>query len=702
MSLNTLAKVLHRLSAMKVGSAMVMAIAVTLLFVTLRPAFPAGETVPLQDGRLRIDLASYALVYADPTRQLSIADIAADAFETNLKPVDGRLIDFGFTDARIWTKFRLRNAADATGVWRISHEINVMHVFKVHHLRTDGSGQQSIQTILTLTGESTFAQRAVSHRLPASDVRLAPGEEVVIFIEYETGQATQMPLFVETIGSFNERVRFEDLIIIAPLAFAAGMAIISTLYLAALGMRAAILYGTYILLATLHLFHADGYAFQYLWPNFPQWNAIAMGPIGISIGCFGSFFTWAFIEARKHHPFFAMALPATGLLAALFAVGFPWFVDEKWFKVGTLVLVFWVSILNLAAAIASYRRKHVGSTVFLLGMISVTSAMALTVVGYGFPGQFNQDTTGHFGRLVLVFEGVVFSLAIFMRTLAMRSHHDDTLLARIRLGDEKLQLSEALRSAEQSYQQVSALASRDREVFASAAHDIRQPLTSLRMALLKMSNQNPATAKQVKESFDYLDDLVTSNLDRVRPEVDGQVMAGDGNGHGAEPDREETFQLSVVLKNVDAMFGAEARAKGLDFRIACPDLQIVTRPLELLRVLTNLVSNAVKYTNEGGVFVGYKIDADTVLLFVADTGRGMEQTQVGNLVKPYTQGDCADGYGLGLSVTHKLCVENAYELRFQSASGRGTIASIRLPLAAGANRTPDAEKTALPITVPGE
>ncbi|MEO1749901.1 MAG: 7TM-DISM domain-containing protein, partial [Pseudomonadota bacterium] len=260
------------------------------------------------------------------------------------------------------------------------------------------------------------------------DISLAPGEEVAVFIEFETGQATQMPLFVETITSFNERVRFEDMIIIAPLAFAAGMAIISTLYLAALGMKAAFLYGTYILLATLHLFHADGYAFQYLWPNNPQWNAVAMGPVGISIGCFGSFFTWAFIEARKHHPVFNVALPTIGFISAGFAMSFPVFVDVALFKQSVLVLVFVVSTLNLWAAIASFRRGHVGSGVFLLGMLLVTSAMVLTVVGYGLPGRFNQDITGHYGRIMLLFEGVIFSLAIFVRTLAMRKSHDDALM----------------------------------------------------------------------------------------------------------------------------------------------------------------------------------------------------------------------------------------------------------------------------------
>ncbi|MEO1749900.1 MAG: 7TM-DISM domain-containing protein, partial [Pseudomonadota bacterium] len=84
-------------------------------------------------------------------------------------------------------------------------------LFRVHHVREGPNGEPSIETILTLTGDSTFAQRPVNHRLPASDISLAPGEEVAVFIEFETGQATQMPLFVETITSFNERVRFEDM-----------------------------------------------------------------------------------------------------------------------------------------------------------------------------------------------------------------------------------------------------------------------------------------------------------------------------------------------------------------------------------------------------------------------------------------------------------------------------------------------------------
>ncbi|MEL6920724.1 MAG: sensor histidine kinase, partial [Pseudomonadota bacterium] len=504
-------------------------------------------------------------------------------------------------------------------------------------------------------------------------------EEVTLIIRSVSSQSTQMPLFVETITSFNERVRLEDILIIAPLAFVAGMAILSTIYLAALGMRAAFLYGTYILLATLHLFHADGYSFQYIWPNAPHWNAVAMGPIGVSIGCFGSLFTWAFIEARQHHPRLNMLLPIAAVASAVLALGFPFFVDSEFFKQLVLMLVVFVSILNLTAALVSFRRRHVGSALFLGGMILVTSAMVITVVGYGFPGSFNQDYTGHFARVMLMIEGLLFSLAIFARTQSMRADHNATLLARIRLGDEKLQLSEALRSAEQSYKQATLLASRDRQVFASAAHDIRQPLTSLRLALMKLGGSDGKTAAQVNESFDYLDELVASNLDRVATDPTAGLNAMSAH---EEPGPDvETFNASVVINNIEAMFGAEARAKGLQFRITPCDVHIRAQPVELMRVLSNLVSNAVKYTDRGGVFLGCLQQDMALQIFVADTGIGMDEDKIAHLMQPFQQAADTDGYGLGLSVVRTISAEQGYGLQFRSASRKGTIASLRVPLA---------------------
>ncbi|MEM1378857.1 MAG: sensor histidine kinase, partial [Pseudomonadota bacterium] len=669
---------LHRAQVFRIvlGSASVMAIAIGLLLLASTGTRAAGEVAQLVDGRLNIDLASYALVHEDPDGTATIDEVVSGAMEAEFKPVPGRLIDFGFTESTIWTKVKLRNATDQTTTWRLSHELNVIEDFRVYHVRNGSDGNAEYENTLALTSESVFSERPVSHRQSASDITLEAGEEVTIVIRSVSSQSTQMPLFVETITSFNERVRIEDMLIVAPLAFVAGMAILSTIYLAALGMRAAFLYGTYILLATLHLFHADGYSFQYLWPNAPVWNAAAMGPIGISIGCFGSLFTWAFIDARNHHPKLNVLLPATGFLCAVMAIGFPFFVDSAAYKNAVLVLVVFVSVLNLIAAIVAFRAGQVGSVLFLSGMVLVTSAMVLTVVGYGFPGSFNQDITGHVGRIMLMVEGLVFSLAIFARTQAMRSEHNTTLLARIRLGEEKLQLSEALRSAEQSYQKATDLASRDREAFASAAHDIRQPLTSLRMALMKLGARDAKTAAQVSDSFDYLDQLVASNLDRVatRPDMHHQVA-------DHQPAEIEAFSLTVVTNNVQSMFDAEARAKGLQLRVVPNTAEISANPVDLLRVVSNLVSNAIKYTDAGGVLLTSINDGDGVRIVVADTGIGMDDHEIAHLMQPFQQANDTDGYGLGLSVVRRISREHGYALQLRSKLDKGTIASIMVPLA---------------------
>ncbi|MEO1748444.1 MAG: hypothetical protein AAFR27_07475, partial [Pseudomonadota bacterium] len=86
------------LSVLKNVKRIFVSAALVTMFVS--SALAAGETIPLQNGRLKVDLASYALVYVDPTAQLTIEELAAPEFESKLTPVEGELVDFGFNTDR--------------------------------------------------------------------------------------------------------------------------------------------------------------------------------------------------------------------------------------------------------------------------------------------------------------------------------------------------------------------------------------------------------------------------------------------------------------------------------------------------------------------------------------------------------------------------------------------------------------------------
>ena len=103
------------------------------------------------------------------------------------------------------------------------------------------------------------------------------------------------------------------------------------------------------------------------------------------------------------------------------------------------------------------------------------------------------------------------------------------------------------------------------------------------------------------------------------------------------------------------------------------------------QILLNLLSNAVKFTDEGGVTLRLRVDADDIWFSVVDTGVGMEAEDVARIGERFLdpaagRRDPATGTGLGLALARGLAELHGGELRFESQPGRGTAATLRLPL----------------------
>lgn len=156
------------------------------------------------------------------------------------------------------------------------------------------------------------------------------------------------------------------------------------------------------------------------------------------------------------------------------------------------------------------------------------------------------------------------------------------------------------------------------------------------------------------------------------------------------------FNLTQLLDNTRTVFGHSATDKGLKFEIEMPnglELNIIGDPLRLQQVLSNLVNNAIKFTNYGQVilsaFVKSRSVGEVELQFrVSDSGIGMTPAQVNSLFVPFTQAHNSTsrqygGTGLGLSICKNLVEMMAGSIWITSESGRGTecFFSARFPLA---------------------
>jgi len=226
--------------------------------------------------------------------------------------------------------------------------------------------------------------------------------------------------------------------------------------------------------------------------------------------------------------------------------------------------------------------------------------------------------------------------------------------------------------------------------FAAASHDLRQPLHSLGLfaAALEakaLPDDARALVARVGDSIRALEALFTELLDLSKLDA-GAVAVAPRN-----------FALQDLFDRLSMEFHGEAVERHLRMRFVPTRLATRADPVLVERVLANLVSNALRYTKEGGVVVGARRRGSSVWLEVIDTGQGIppemqqqvfdEFFQVGNPGR-----DRRRGLGLGLAIVKRLVTLMGYELSLRSVPGKGTHFRVVLPYAAAADPTSPLEQ----------
>ncbi|WP_209426576.1 ATP-binding protein [Pararhodobacter sp. SW119] len=161
------------------------------------------------------------------------------------------------------------------------------------------------------------------------------------------------------------------------------------------------------------------------------------------------------------------------------------------------------------------------------------------------------------------------------------------------------------------------------------------------------------------------------------------------------------FDILDLAHRLEAVHTLRASEKHLSFGVTVKGMQHVTRlgdPHRLLQILHNVISNAIKFTEEGSVHVEIDCtDAKQVSLRVTDTGIGMTPEEQVHVFEDFGQADTSiarkyGGTGLGMAIVKRLVDMMGGRIEFSSARGEGTRFLISLPLA-----LPDANTTVLPV-----
>jgi len=153
----------------------------------------------------------------------------------------------------------------------------------------------------------------------------------------------------------------------------------------------------------------------------------------------------------------------------------------------------------------------------------------------------------------------------------------------------------------------------------------------------------------------------------------------------AQPQR---VRIALPVQAVMASFRAAATARGLDLRCDCPnDIEVVSDPELMRRMLANVVDNAIKFTDAGAVTVQVTAEDRDVQIAVRDTGPGIAPEHHGLIFEDTVQlrgdgGDRPPGHGLGLGIVRRTAALLKVDVIVDSAPGRGSVFHWRMPRAA--------------------
>ncbi|MBN8921821.1 MAG: two-component sensor histidine kinase [Rhodanobacter sp. 68-29] len=249
-------------------------------------------------------------------------------------------------------------------------------------------------------------------------------------------------------------------------------------------------------------------------------------------------------------------------------------------------------------------------------------------------------------------------------------------------GDAHDELAQLAGDFDAMAERIEALVKHDRGVLQDLSHELRSPLARLHL-ILDLA-QRSGSAAEAEPYFRQAEQEI-ARLDRMT----GDMLALSRMEGGLPGMERERLDFAELARDCLRQAGLEADARGIGLQWLPADgpVEVVGSPVLLERAVANLVSNAVKYSPEGGsVELSVRAEAGQAECVVRDHGPGVPEDELDSLFRPFFRGSNAahaEGHGLGLAIAQRVAKVHGGEILARNGEGGGLEVRLRLPLASG-------------------
>ncbi len=654
-----------------------------LLAFLLLAGFARAGTVSLLPGQGIPDLKPRLVYLSDPSA--SLGDILKRYREGKTTPnLTASMLDWNYAP-EAWAAVEIFNATldDGRAPDPFVLTVDLPLVSEVDAYVIRGSGfTESLINYSIFEPFEPLDHSVTRLRTPVFEI--APQERITLLVNFKFGPIQSFAMALETPAELEASAFASGVMHTAFYAFTISCLVFFFGFHLAMKNWIGLLFAVQFGVALALIAYIDGLWFRFFFPDRPDLQSPAGFFLLFALSGLGFVIAGRSFAEKTRKTGLARALTSLALLSA---GGFL----ASFFSPGPYAALFGYVLIALmfVAVFAAGRdwRNREGPIHFAGQLISALGALLIValiaVMAAGIRAEVLPVATAVKGIFSLLLIATMTGLTAHI--INLRRRHAAAVHAEMAALEAEAKTSRELLVAERNYSRARDLASLRQRQLATASHDLKQPIAALRMSFANLAGQmEPDVRRRLSEAFDYMEALSASYLDKPAgdPEEDlPGLPEGAVSGTATNEEAPEAYGVSLVLETVHRMFNEEAVSKGLDLRRVASSRRIDVPPIVIMRIVSNLVSNAVKYTDSGKVLIGVRKRGPVLELCVLDTGRGMDEAEIREFSRPYSKGEASDGHGLGLSACYDLADQNGLGLTCRSAKSRGTAFFLTVPLA---------------------
>ena len=562
---------------------------------------------------------------------------------------------FGYQSSTLWLKAELDVTAHAQDHWLMQVANPQLDRIEVFVLEPGGRLSRSVGG-----DELPFSERIVPHRHLVFPLVFNGTGPRTLVLRVQSSSSLQIPVtLLQPQALLSQDHRLYSLLSLY-FGLLAGLFAYNLLLYVAVRDRVYLYYIAFVAAMGVAQLTTSGFGAQFLWPQRPGWNNLALHLGYAACGLAAILFGRRFLHCAEELQGLDRVLRALLVFWSIYIVLRPWME----YKLAAHVLIAMVVSTILPLLLAGWDRllaRRRGALYFLLAWaLLMVCGVAESLISLGWlPAN------------TLLTHPVMLGSAVEMLLLSF------ALADRIKADREAKELALSMGLREQVKKQEAERQSIEKSRFlAAVSHDLRQPLFAMGLVTESLHAREPRldpTVMQMKSAIGWANGLLDSIITMARLET-GSLRANMSD-----------FSIQPLLDRVELAFEPQATAKGLRWVVTPSVACVHSDPLLLERMVSNLVSNAVRFTQSGGVVVSCRPSGSCLLLQVWDTGAGIDPAHHETIFTEYFRGEpeteSDNGVGLGLFIVKNCATMLSVGLSLRSVPGRGSCFSLRIPLA---------------------